>query len=512
NNFRPKKSWIRLQYPGTSKLGGGLRVKQLKLSDQWDKMFESSSQSNVFQKFYGQKFDYELVDEKGNLKEGESSGVASFEPMGSMENPLIMPIYPDAGKLIAPIEFNYTNAPIGMSFYPSAGITYSTVTVSSLTTDDVESSTSFKVLESHRTGKVVNKFFTTKDYPTTSDMTHLKSINNSYPGLTNIFDNLLRGIFKLRVKTDNYLSMTQGFSVHTNDMDGKPKSSDIYNEFGAFISGTEQIYSVDEQDSRKLNNKLPIIDSDGSIIRDEVIGEHYDVVADFKENEAVSYTGGINTNGAFIPLVVYVLTIPVPLPSSGVHTNVYRGTTMTKVVHTTGILKEVIARENGAEVSTKNLAWDANTGSVLLTETTNEFDESIYSFNYPAYWNYNNMGLATNNIGIEGELRTNSSYSTKKSFELVGANDASLYLTPGDELLIYEESLRDADQTGLDFTPLSENQRHKKLWVYKVRIENGQNRVYLMDKDGEVLNWCKNDAFYTKIKFKILRSGYRNMQ
>ncbi|WP_196896247.1 hypothetical protein, partial [Aureivirga marina] len=33
-----------------------------------------------------------------------------------------------------------------------------------------------------------------------------------------------------------------------------------------------------------------------------------------------------------------------------------------------------------------------------------------------------------------------------------------------------------------------------------------------MDKDGEVLNWCKNDAFYTKIKFKILRSGYRNMQ
>src|SRR5690606_12272225 len=92
----------------------------------------------------------------------------------------------------------------------------------------------------------------------------------------------------------------------------------------------------------------------------------------------------------------------------------------TKVVHSMGILRETIAHDLGSVVSTKNLAWDAETGEVLLTETVNEYNDKYYSFSYPAYWNedYRGMGQAITNLNLESDIEhvSNANYRFKNGF------------------------------------------------------------------------------------------------
>src|SRR5688500_19150561 len=66
----------------------------------------------------------------------------------------------------------------------------------------------------------------------------------------------------------------------------------------------------------------------------------------------------------------------------------------TKVIHQTGILDSVIAFDNGALVSTKNIAYDSETGIPLLSETNNEFHDKYYTLTVPAHWFEPGMGHA----------------------------------------------------------------------------------------------------------------------
>lgn len=461
SRFIPEKSWIRLSTPNKNKIGGGVRVKQLIMSDEWNQMGGAYSQT------YGQTYDYTLID-------GTTSGVATFEPNESAENPYVQPFYDKGERLTAPREVSYVEKPFGKAFFPNAQVTYSRVTVKNIPREGVTR---------HATGKVVTEHFTTKDFPTKVDYTDLEKRVPS--GGNNFLQELIAGLFGAPIVVENYYTMSQGYVVHTNDMNGKVKSQKVYQE-GATdpISSVAYKYQTTADKPNELNNIVPVVYKDGTIKQEQQIGVDYDIINDFRESYSNSKSMGMNANFVifYIPpfIVVYAFTA---FPTYIEHENVAHSTITTKVVHHTGILKETIASDLGSVVSTKNEAWSAETGEVLMTKTVNEFDDSYYSFNFPAYWGYDQMGHATQNLENKGVLTPSNSY-----FML---DQASKYLTIGDELLV-------AYQDG----------KTERLWV--VAFNDTKSGVLLMNREGVVLNKSANNVEHS-LQFKVIRSGYKNL-
>jgi hypothetical protein len=456
--FDPDKSWIRLSIPKKYKLGGGARIKKLEMNDHWDTMTIGNSMQT-----YGQTYEYTLED-------GSSSGVATFEPNDSSENPFVEPFYDKGERLIAPREVSYVEKPFGKAFFPYSKITYSKVTVQNLDRENIIR---------HATGKVVSEFYTSKDFPTKIDYTDIDSHYNS--NQNEVLKNILKGLLGLPVKVKNEFTLSQGFVVHTNDMNGKIKSQKIFQEaMETPISSVEYIYSTKAGDAGILNNKLPIISKDGMVSYDKEIGVDYDVITDFRESYSKSKTVGINAN-LFVSFPFII--IPTSFPSFTSIENKAHSTITTKVVHTTAILKEKIATDLGSKVSTRNEAWDAETGEVILTKTINEYDDAYYNFNLPSYWAYQGMGQASKNIDIKGILQYTESYFTLP--------EANQYLTLGDEII---------GQYG---------GQAKRFWV--VEFNGDGSGVLLMDRLGQVVNRGAL-AIHEDIAFKIIRSGYRNQQ
>ncbi len=477
--FKAKKSWVRLMNPTKKKFGGGARVKKLQMDDNWDVMTNHDN-NTLYQKFYGQVYSY-------NLEDDSSSGVATFEPNGSKENPFVLPFYDKSAnsnkdKILAPKETNFVEKPIGESFFPSPTVTYGRVTVQNLPHENIKM---------HATGKVVSEFYTSRDFPTITDYTELDSNSLKYDA-----PSTLSQLLNFSVKT--HATVSQGFSIEINDMNGKQKAQWIYAENGESpLSGVEYKYYLEENGT--LKNKLPVIDKIGQIT-EQLIGVNYDVINDFRESRSESTTYGVNVNfGGFIIAIIPYYWV-VPIPSYAHHENVLHTATTTKVIQKHGILKEKIAHDLGARVSTQNLAWDANTGEVLATKTINDFDDSYFSLNYPAYWKNEGMGTASINLGLEGRIASNLTGSLNLLDEnnLVISNPED-YLIPGDELYTYIPSTTENAETF-----------YEKLWVLSIT----GNELLLMDRYGKIVNECPDDdeRNIDSLNFKVMRSGYRNIQ
>src|SRR5690606_2854347 len=93
------------------------------------------------------------------------------------------------------------------------------------------------------------------------------------------------------------LSMSQGYTVITNDMDGKIKSQKVYSEStitsGSPISKVDYFYNVDE--NGKIYNNVPTIDSNG-VIKENSIGVDYNVVNDFRQSKSDIQNYGADIN------------------------------------------------------------------------------------------------------------------------------------------------------------------------------------------------------------------------
>lgn len=459
--FVPQKSWIRLSVPNKRKLGGGVRVKQLVMTDQWDKMGGGESQT------YGQTYDYTLED-------GTTSGVATFEPNDSAENPFVQPFYDQGKRLIAPREVSYVEKPFGKAFFPNAKVTYGRVTVKNLER---------KNITKHATGKIITEHYTSRDFPTKVDYTDM---DKRFPSnQNNILKQLIGGLFGAPVNVKNEFTMTQGYAVHTNDMDGKQKGQYVYQEgMDKPISSVIYKYHTEVSDDSKLNNTVPIIYKDGTIQNNQQIGIDYDVINDFRESYSNSKSIGGNVNVVTFFVPIFIVIVFTAFPTYVEHENIAHSAITTKVVHQTGILKEKIATDLGAKVSVTNEAWDAETGEVLLTKTVNEFDDSYYNFNFPAYWNYDRMGQATKNLGNKGVLTPSGDYFTLPNVKQ--------YLTLGDEILA---------SYGKD--------TEERLWI--VGFNDTKTAVLLMDDKGLVVNKSAK-TIQENLSFKVVRSGYRNLQ
>lgn len=473
SNFITGKSWIRLMNTNGHKIGGGSRVKNIELHDQWNLM-TNHNLDTAYHQSYGQVYNY-------TDKDGKSSGVASYEPLGCKENPFVKPLYDKSKRelLLGPDSDNYVEEPLGESFFPSPKVTYSKVTVANLPRQKTEQNQQMEV-KKHATGSVVTEFYTSKDFPTIVDRTSLSSNFDSSTALASL----------LNLNVKNHITMSQGFSIHTNDMDGKMKNQRVYGEGQTeAISGVDYNYSTVANpqglNTGRLNNTIQTVDATGKI-SEKLVGVDYDVINDFRESNTTTTTAGIHFNIATLPITIFVIVVPTPIPSYSKHEDQIRTATTTKVIHSSGILSEKVAYDSGSKVSTKNLAWDAETGGILLTQTTNEYNDNYFSFNFPAYWTYKAMGQTAKNAEFTSEIvPSNDAYKFKTSD--IKPSD---YLLNGDEVFV----------TGLNS---DQSKQLIKAWVVQV----SDTSFKLIDLKGQLVSSIASNG-----RIKVIRSGYRNLQ
>lgn len=447
------KSMIRLMNQNGHKLGGGLRVKRIETFDDWQNMTSSGRTMS-----YGQEYEYTLPN-------GESSGVASYEPqIGGEDNPFRKPMYVEEKRRGVPDDRYFVEEPLGESFFPPPSVGYSRVVVKNLDRPGINE---------RGTGKLVHEFYTAKDFPTIATRNEVDKI----PHRPDAFS--LRALFKLTAK--DYSTASQGICVEVNDMHGKERKTTVYAESGgnsAVVSSVEYKYKQSTYgDAFRLENNAKVINPNGSL-QDATIGLFYELYNDTQEQTTFSW--GADISGNIDVILLPFLPVPIPTVKPGFtreHT-MFRFTSTTKVIQRFGLLEQTIATDDASVVTTSNLAYDSETGEVLLSEVNNNFKDKIYQLNFPAYWKYKEMGGAYQNIGYT----RNMGFDAEGKYLILSA--ANFYVE-GDELALTTSS----------------GTNNKRGWV----VEVGENHIKVIDKSGNPITGGGYLA-------KVIRSGYKNMQ
>lgn len=463
------KCFVKLVKQDGHKLGGGVRVKKIMISDSWDTMAGNSGTERAN---YGQAYDYTTVENGVTI----SSGVAAYEPsIGNDENALKQPV-PYVEKFKGSIDdFFDLEQPFGESLFPAPTVGYSKVTVTDLDKNHDPD-------PALRTGYTVNEFYTAKEFPVQT--TALPIIPNHNPQ-NNTFS-------FLGATSIDELTMSQGYSFVLNDMHGKEKKTATYNQSGAEVSSTEYQYRADTigADKFQLNNTVDIVNPDGTIANNKIIGRDIDFFTDFREFE--SKNSGLSLQAGYDMVGFSIFSIPIfvtPVYDNSDY-KLFRSACAVKVSQYYGVMKKVIKRQNGSMIATEDLAYDGVTGNPVVTRTQTEFNNperndtgnSIYTLNLPAYWVYKGMGAAYQNANIVLQNFTtdangviNSSYWN--------------YLKAGDEIV--------------DIADVA------KYWVIQDQAASPSTEtsptLKLIDIKGGIV------SLPGPITVKLARSGYRNI-
>lgn len=476
----PDGSWVRLQDPDYSKFGGGHRVKMITMTDDWDDM-DSNEPGATYGKYYRYSTVLDPADpENSNDDVVISSGVASYEPLiGGEENPFRQPLsYEEKVPLVAN-NYYYVETPLGEALFPGPAIGYSKVTVTDITPATLPtiasalngfsndwSQYSKYAAPMSGTGFTVNEFYTAKEFPTVYRHTDLYF--HRFPKLPSFG-------FPLNILQFEKASASQGFYVETNDMHGREKQTSVHSNNGAVIE-----YTFTEYPSRDVNldcNKVSVVNEDGSIAT-KTMGVLADVYQDMRHSRVNSITCGMDVQIDISAAGIVILPLPGGWPDFQKFTKEFKSSATTKFVHRNGIPSYVETFKNGSTVRQENLYYDARTSNVLVTRTTNEYNEPIHSFTYPSHWAYSGMGPAYQNDGARVAAVVNAG---------VISSSALFCLQPGDEVLVL-----DADNT--------------ILYPAKYYVAKPQSDFVLMDPTGQLF-----DSYGQTVYLKVMRSGRRNM-
>jgi hypothetical protein len=489
-SFDSTRSYLRLNNPETNKFGGGLRVRKIVISDNWNAM------TGQKESYYGQEYDYsttkEVFYDSAGVKKVKtikvSSGVASYEPnIGNEENPLRQPIEFQESVTLAPTDYLYSEYPYCETYFPSPSVGYSKVTVSSINKKNLKSFNGWEETE----------FYTSKDFPTITDYT--------------TFDSESRKRGKRKFNFLNSLSLrrttlSQGFKIELNDMSGKVKAQKSYaaNDSVHPVAYTLNYFrtTTDNVHGTTLLNTVAVMDSsNGKINPNGTVGKDIELMMDFREQQALSIGVDVNLNAESFVLFTFPVTIPAFFPKTNIDDNRFRSAVTLKILQRYGILDSVIHYEKGSLISTKNMVFDSETGDVLLSRTQNEFNDPIYNFNYPAHWRYSGMEPAYKNISA---LYKNISIVGGKINYTANYGDIERNLESGDEIWVSKAGLPQVgcippQQLGLAASA-------KRLWVVDINKTTGQvgRQLYLMDRFGNPYNGLG-------ASLKIIRSGKRNV-
>jgi len=463
----PDKSWLRLYEPSSFKKGGGSRVSKLEFFDEWDDM--TGNQEPVAS--YGQEYSYTMSDPLSGRT--ISSGVASYEPtLGGDENPWRLPVKYKEEIAGAPDNDYYVETPLGESYFPSPSVGYRKVEVQNITPPGINR---------HATGKTVYEFYTAAEFPTLTSNTTLDPELHKPVSLFSFFG----------LEQEEFATASQGYSIELNDMHGKMKAMWTYSATDEVtpISGTQYFYKTLAggsagdlgQSGNKLDNTVTVLQPDGTYSQ-KVVGEEIEMVVDANEKEEHNYVVGVQVNADGFLAYILPIVIPIIMPEYSSSHNRIKTIVTTKVVNRYGILSKTVAHDNGAMLETENLAWDSETGEVLLTRTQNEYRDHTYNITYPVHWTYDRMGPAYRNAGTPVTFTLNNGVAVDA--------DLARILVPGDELAPI--SPRASKFGGAN----------EKLWVLDVKRDS----ISFIYRDGTP------PAGRQTWNCRILRSGRRNMQ
>ncbi|MEO9023273.1 MAG: PA14 domain-containing protein [Ginsengibacter sp.] len=489
------RSFARLTDPYMQKLGGGLRVKQVIINDNWNKM------SGQYESTYGQEYKYTTKELINNKLCTISSGVAAWEPsIGADENPHNEIMRFQNHNKGGPYDFGAIMMPLGEAFYPAPMVGYSRVEVLSIHRDAVKNLPTRQVTE----------FYTTKDFPFKSAYTSLidpqaKSKLEPNPILQLLNLDMAKGI-----------TLSQGFLVDMNDMNGKEKIQATYSALDSVtpVSYTQNFYNVEEatDNTYTFNHNLPTIASAEGKVGNSIIGRDIELMADFREHTSETSTTNISPNFDLF----FVGIFPVPLTNllqPTIHEMMtYRSASLLKIVNHYGVLDSVMVIDKGSMVSTKNLVYDAETGSPLLTRTNNEHNQPIYNFRYPAHWAYSGMGQAYKNIDAtyryvnfsHGQLMSMPGYDINYFLNNVLESGDELYVVAENNDPIDKDMVCDKNPGTDPWTTLAKN-KENKIWAVNTGKASLVNPQWIfMDRDGIPYN-AKGATI------RIVRSGHRNM-
>jgi hypothetical protein len=478
------RTFIRLNNPYVKKYGGGHRVKKVIIYDKWDKMTGQRAA------MYGREYTYTAQKMINGVSQRISSGVASYEPgIGSEENPFRQPIeYVEKIAPLGPVTLGYSEEPLGEALYPSASVGYSNVKVRTINYKNVKSANGF----------TETSFYTTYDYPVYTDRTMLDNDTKKRykPALANF----------LRINAKHYITLSQGFKIELNDMNGKQRAEAVYSETdpNTPITYSENIYKVTDpkMEFKRLANTVSVINQRGAIDTAAVIGKDVELMVDMREQVSITNGNNVNLNADMfaIPFLPPFLIIPSFLNLAQREENQFRSVATLKVIQRYGILDSVIHIDKGSKVSTKDLLYDSETGEVVLSMTQNEFNDPVYTFSYPSYWAFEGMGPAYRNIDVafqHVQIRDGKILSG-----LPGPD--SLFLSSGDEIMVFGKQAVGSQLPNCT-VPFATFPLSARAWAIDSSIlKGGAKYFFIVNRDGTP---------YTgfDVNIKIVRSGRRNL-
>jgi hypothetical protein len=486
-------STVRLCDPNYSKIGGGVRVQKITIDDNWKNDVTSPGSQNSI---YGLEYDYTKTVADGNSFRTISSGVAYEPQVGSEECALKTPIpYSNSVPLHGTYHLFLEN-PIMEDYYPGPSVGYSKVTVKSIAPEQASIDDNTNTLKYSAAPITVYEFYTQKDFPVIFDQTDMN------PGQPIKQPLIIPGVFS---GTRRRQAKSQGYSIITNDMAGKPKSVTSLTKNGEqIISRQEYVYNTskpyNENAINSLSSKIQTLEIDDSYhinYQTSIVGQEHDIFIDMNEDDQSSQSFGLNINFdiQYPPPIFFIM----PLISINSAHNNLRTIVFNKVINRTGILKKVITTTKGSTITKDNLAFDIETGEPLITKVTNEFKDPLFNFSYPGHWYYPNMSGSYKNFNYAIDLPgTNVILSDNSGTNLKGTIDVGAYLPGGRPA---KDFFAKGDLVYINCES-SSNQYDGSYHIFS--IDN--NRLWCINSLGE---FFPGNVGVESIK--ILKSGFKNM-
>lgn len=491
------KSYIRLRTPDKIKYGGGHRVKEIRVMDNWNSFVTGGAEATSV---YGTVYDYDLKDANGVVI--SSSGVASYEPLvGGDEIPLRNPVKGWEDKNIASKNSaqTYSEDPGNESLFPAPSVGYSQVRVMSKVTAEKMANPSSTTV--NYSGITVHKFYTAKDYPVIQDQSELET-NKTLQKSRLLVPALIVNVDRTR------LGASQGYYIENNNMHGQPRAS---KEIGFDDQGKEQEISNVEYnyydiksfttnlagetvEVRRLQNQVDVLYSDilasdptKSDIRSSTLATEVEFIPETRYAENKHISGGLNLNfeygsGVFI-------FYPIPSFSWKVEKT---GTVVTnKIVNKTGILKSVVVTQRGSIIQTENLVFDDMTGQPLLTSVTNDYGDKVYNYSILANEQYEGTRGSYQNIGFTAMGQNLGTLDATKGIQKIS------FTTPAQGDVFYEGDVVVA--VPMTNPSTEDNTRAKLTFVF---VKKNATNDYSVET---------NTALSGLYRFTIIRSGRRNL-
>jgi len=479
--FVKNKSMVRLSKPDRSKKGDGIRVKSIRIKDNWKAM--TSSSFDELDGEFGQDYFYTRKDVSG---EDVSSGVAANEPSIYYEECALVQLastFEYDRKLVAN-DFTQYAKPMGKKYLPGASVGYEKVTVKAYNPTD--SWVSSEKISGTATGRSENYFHTAREFPTVFKQTRIDQENNwLFYVIPFLFSN-----------TSKYLGLTQGFYVETNDMHGKPKAVAVYDEDGRKVSQVDYEY---------IRDQIPVIYPDGSTNNNTNLDlREVDISFETKHIREKSGTGSAQYNADFSFFGLLPAGIPMVWPSGSRSISEMRYTTCTKHVHSKSMLKAMKSDTRGVIAESEQKAWDASNGMLLRSSSLNEFKEDVIGFTYPAYWAYENMGSKA-----KRQHKIIEDVSFGAGNELVLPSGNQVQLKDGDKVALFESKTLESELAEaikqnvgsvatdpLSFWDLLRSRHHRILnYINPYDASKGYNNAelwywqgYLINRSGDVFS------------------------